>query len=49
MRVWEQLLHEALLVGLEGGELLGLGGDERVEGAEAVGDFFCSRKAGANI
>ncbi len=38
LRRWEKLLHQAFFVGLEGVELLGLGGDEIVEGGEAVGD-----------
>ena len=32
LRGWEKLLHQTFLVGLEGFELLGLGGDEIVEG-----------------
>jgi len=34
----EEGLHQALLVGLEGGELLAGGGDELVERSQAVGD-----------
>ena len=34
----KQLLHQAFLVGLEGFELLGFGGDQGVEVAEAGGD-----------
>ena len=34
----EQLLHQALLVRLEGRELVGFGADPGVEGGEAVGD-----------
>ena len=40
---WEKLLHQAFFVGLEGAELLDLGGDEVVEAGEARGDalLFC--------
>ena len=34
------MLHQALFVDFERGELLGLGGDEVVEGSEAIGDFL---------
>lgn len=34
----EKLLHQTFLVGLEGFELLGLGGDQGVEAAQARGD-----------
>ena len=36
----EKLLHQALLVGLERGEFFSSGGDEVVEGSEAVGDIL---------
>ena len=38
LRGWEKLLHQALLVGLEGFVLLGFGGDQGVEAAQARGD-----------
>lgn len=40
LRRWEKLLHQAFLVGLEGFELLGFGGDQGVEAAQARGDAF---------
>jgi hypothetical protein len=38
LRGWEKLLHQAVLVGLEGFVLLGFGGDQGVEAAQARGD-----------
>ena len=38
LRGWEKLLHQAFLVGLEGFVLLGFGGDQGVEAAQARGD-----------
>jgi hypothetical protein len=35
---WEKLLHQPFLVGLEGFELLGFGGDQGVEAAQARSD-----------
>ena len=37
---WEKLLHQAFLVDLEGFVLLGFGGDQGVEAAQARGDAF---------
>ena len=36
----EELLHKPFFMGLESYEFLDLGGDEFVEGSEAVGDFL---------
>ena len=38
LRGWKKLPHQPCVVGLEGIELLGVGGDEVCEGCEAAGD-----------
>lgn len=42
----EELLHQPFLMGLEGVDLVRLGGDQRIEGREAIGDFLLFLKSG---